>query len=165
MKAKVKVTELPGSGTGTSVNGACDPRAWLATPAWTGSGTAVQLDWSEVWRYAKISWVARQLYMRSGVVGTTNYDTIMNQFRETYLTSAGNMDTILQQNCTAARNAGIEIYGIAFGATVSTNGQNQINSCSSSPKENYYFYAKDGDKLLAAFRAIATDISELRLTQ
>jgi Flp pilus assembly protein TadG len=126
--------------------------------------TATQLDWSEVWRFVRVSWVARQLYMRSGVSGgTNNYNTIMNQFRGTYLSSVANMNTLLQTNCTAAKAAGIEIYGIAFAAPL--NGQTQINNCSSSPKENYYFNAVDGDKLLAAFKAIATDISELRLTQ
>jgi hypothetical protein len=107
--------------------------------------------------------VIQQLYVRSGVSGATNYGTVEGTFRQTYLTSTSNMNSLLQQNCTAARNAGIEIYGIAFAAP--TNGQNQINGCSSSPKENYYFNAVDGNALLAAFRAIATDISELRLTQ
>ena len=55
---------------------------------------ATQLDWSEVWRYLRVSWVARQLYMRSGVTGTTNYSTIMNQFRTTYLSSTANMDSL-----------------------------------------------------------------------
>lgn len=141
----------------------CQSGAWLSTPSWTGSGTVRQLDWSEVWRYVRVSWVARQLYMRSNVSGTGTYNTIMGQFRGTYLSSTTNMNTLLQQNCTAARNAGVEIYGIAFAAP--TGGQTQINGCASFPKENYYFNATDGDKLQAAFRQIATDISELRLTQ
>jgi len=152
-----------GEGSGEEVAGACDPQAWLATPTWSGSGTVVQLDWSEVWRHVRVSWVARQLYMRSNVSGTSSYSTIMNQFRGTYLTSVANMNSLLQQNCTAARDAGIEIYGIAFAAPAA--GQTQINGCSSFPKENYYFNATDGDKLQAAFKQIATDISDLRLTQ
>jgi Flp pilus assembly protein TadG len=192
---RVNVTDIEGYATSTPVAGACDPNAWFENPTWpstvadgadadderdlvTGPDgpdadslpdpvmiTATQLDWSEVWRYVRVSWVARQLYMRSGVSGTGTYSTIMNQFRTTYLSSTTNMNTLLQTNCTAARTAGIEIYGIAFGSTVSTIGQAQINGCSSEPKDNYYFYAKDGDKLRAAFKAIATDISELRLTQ
>ncbi len=191
--ARVVATEAEGFGTGALVAGACDPNAWIAAPTWpqtVADGadadnerdlvtvpdgpddgtlpdlvmiTATQLDWSEVWRYLRVSWVARQLYMRSGVVGTNNYNTIMNQFRTTYLSNVPNMNALLQLNCTAARDAGMEIYGIAFAAPI--EGQTQINGCSSSPKENYYFNATDGDKLLAAFKAIATDISELRLTQ
>ncbi|MBL9051802.1 MAG: Tad domain-containing protein [Tabrizicola sp.] len=135
--------------------------AWLTTPTWTGSGTAVQLDWSEVWRYLRVSWVARQLYMRSNVTGTSNYDTIMNQFRGTYL-SVSNMNSLLQANCTAAKNAGIEIYGIAFAAPA--GGQAQIQGCSTNV-ENYYFDAKNGEDLRSAFNTIATYISDLRLTQ
>jgi Flp pilus assembly protein TadG len=152
-----------GQGTGTNVQGACDPQAWLASPSWSGSGTVRQLDWSEVWRYLRVSWVARQLYNRSGVSNATNYNTIMNMFRGTYLSNVTTMNSLLQTNCAAARTAGIEIYGIAFAAPA--NGQTQINGCSSSPKENYYFNATDSAKLSAAFRMIAIDISELRLTQ
>jgi Flp pilus assembly protein TadG len=141
----------------------CMADAWRSTPSWPGSGTVRQLDWSEVWRYLRVSWVVRQLYMRSNVSGTNNFNTVIGQFRATYLGSTTNMDTLLQTNCTAARNAGIEIYGIAFNAP--ENGRTQIRNCSSSPKENYYFNASNGDLLRAAFRAIATDISELRLTQ
>ena len=80
----------------------------------------------------------------------------------TYI-SVASLDTLLQQNCTAAKDAGIEIYGIAFAAP--TAGQTQIKNCSSSPKETYYFSATDNAKLTAAFKRIATDISALRLTQ
>ncbi|MFN4129927.1 MAG: pilus assembly protein TadG-related protein [Paracoccaceae bacterium] len=153
----------PNSDTTCNTAASAGRVAWLATPAWSGSGTVRQLDWSEVWRYVRVRWVARQLYMRSNVTGTGNFNTIRDMFLGTYLSSVNNMNSLLQTNCAAARDAGIEIYGIAFAAPAA--GQTQINGCSSSPKENYYYNATDGDKLLAAFRAIATDISELRLTQ
>lgn len=160
-------SDTEGNGSGTATAGACDPRAWLAAPApgnqwWTGSGTALrQLDWSEVWSLVRVSWVARQLYMRSGVSGTNNYDTVMNQFRGTYL-SVANMNTLLQQNCAAAKAAGVEIYGIAFAAPA--NGQSQIQNCATNV-EKYYFDAQNGGQLRSAFNMIATDISDLRLTQ
>ena len=185
VKLKKVATEPEGQGTGVATASSCDPLAWISTTAWAakpGWGAydanglplkdalgnlifvpAVRLDWSEVWANLRVSWVARQLYMRSGVGGTNTYATVMNQFRTAYLTSVANMNSLLQTNCTAARDAGIEVYGIAFAAPA--NGQTQISNCSSEPKENYYFNATDNDKLLAAFNAIATDISELRLTQ
>ncbi len=138
--------------------------AWLATPTWTGSGVVTQLDWSEVWRYMRVDYLVRQLYMRSNVTGATNSGTISNIFRGTYL-AAGTLDSLLQQNCTAAKAAGIEVYGIAFGSTVTANGQTQIRNCSSEPKETYYYMAGDNTGLTAAFHKIAEDISELRLTQ
>ena len=73
------------------------------------------------------------------------------------------MDAILSTNCTKAREAGIEIYGIGF--TAPPIGQTAISDCSSSPKSNYYYDAADNTALLAAFRQIAANISELRLTQ
>lgn len=179
VRQRVNSAEPEGLGTGTSVTGACDPRAWLTDPTWplldvsgnpvlNASGLPVMVvstrqDWSEVWRYLRVSYVVRQLYMRSGVTGTTNYTTLMDMFRATYLSSVSNLDSLLQQNCVAARAAGIEVFGIAFAAP--TSGQAQINGCASSPKSEYYFNATDGDVLTAAFRSIATIVSDLRLTQ
>jgi Flp pilus assembly protein TadG len=131
--------------------------------------TATRLDWSEVWRYLRVNYVSRQFYMRSDVTGTNNNSTNMNLMRATYMSSVSNLDSLLQQNCEQARKdakvggGGVEIYGIAFAAPA--EGQAQISGCSSAPKENYYFNATDNTKLLAAFRQIATDISDLRLTQ
>ena len=176
---RVNVTEPEGQGTGAAIAGACDPRAWVTAPTWpllNSSGnpvldssgspvmvTATRLDWSEVWQDVRVSYVARQFYMRSNVDGTGNYDTIMNLMRRTYLGSNSNMDRLLQLNCTAARAAGIEVYGIAFAAPA--RGRGQINGCASEPKGTYYYDAANNAALLAAFREIAVDISDLRLTQ
>jgi Flp pilus assembly protein TadG len=177
VKQKLAAGEAEGEGTGTDTAGACDPKAWKTAPEWTqldAAGLPVldaggnpitivgqRLDWSEVWRYLRVDYVARQLYMRSNVGGTSSFNTLMNSFRQTYL-AAGTMDTLLQQNCTAAKTAGIEIYGIAFAAP--TAGATQIRNCATSVQD-YYFDAANQDDLLAAFREIATQISELRLTQ
>jgi hypothetical protein len=173
-------TDINEIGKGPVQIGACDPRSWVAQeldalgqpilrlPRYNSSGaitaydTAVQLDWSEVWRHVRVSWVAQQLYQRSGVSDAT-YDAALSQFRATYLTSRANMNALLQTNCTAARAAGIEVYGIAFAAP--TNGQTQIKGCSSEPKDDYYFQPTNGDDIAAVFQQIATNIQDLRLTQ
>jgi hypothetical protein len=124
--------------------------------------TATRLDWSEVWRYLRVSWVVRQLYNRSGVTGATDFAAVQELISGTYRTES-QMNTLLQQNCAAARNAGIEIYGIAFAAPAV--GQTQIQGCSSTPRETYYYNATSSAALLAAFREIAADIADLRLTQ
>lgn len=154
--------QAEGAGTGALVSGACDPLAWKTTPSWTGSGTVAQLDWSEVWRYMRVDYLSRQLYLRANVTGATYNSTVLNVFRQTYISAAG-LDTLLAQSCTAAKAAGIEIYGIAF--TAPAGGQTQISNCSSNPKVNYYYNAEDNATLTAAFNQIAVDISELRLTQ
>jgi hypothetical protein len=162
VKPKVKAAEPEGAGTGTAVTAACDPLSWLAAPAWTGSGTVTQLDWSEVWRYLRVDYVARQLFVRSGVPTATNVTTVLDTFRTTYI-SVADLNTLLQQNCAAAKAAGIEIYGIAFAAPA--NGQTQISNCASTPKGTYYYDAANNSALTAAFKQIAVDISALRLTQ
>jgi Flp pilus assembly protein TadG len=135
--------------------------------------TSRQLDWSEVWRNVQLSWMVRQLYMRSAVSGTGTYATVRDTFRATYLTSTNNMDALLQQNCTAAKadtTGGVEIYGIALFPVSQQNGNGatQIRNCSSPAANNdnpYYYPAATSNDLKAAFRKIALDISELRLTQ
>lgn len=174
-------------------NAQCDPNAWIAAPTWAhtvpdGSDpdderdvvtvpdgpdadslpdvvmiTATRLDWSEVWHQLRLSYVVRQLYMRSGVTGTGDFNTVMNLMRGPYMGDTPVLDALLQQNCTAARAAGFEIYGIAFAAPPA--GAAQIEACASLPKSSYFYNAEDGDALLAAFQQIATELSDLRLTQ
>lgn len=66
----------------------------------------------------------------------------------------------MQTVCTAAKNAGIVIYGIAFEAP--SDGQTQIRNCATS--DAHYFNA-NGLEISTVFRAIASQISYLRLTQ
>lgn len=187
LKPRKKTTDPEGvsSGTAAAVTGACDPRAWVAAtsgnPTWPQTDaagnvvkdskgnpiiiTAQRLDWSEVWRFLRVTYVARQLYVRSGVTGTAaDYNTLMATFTKEYL-SVSTMNTLLQQNCSAAKAAGIEIYGIAFAAP--TNGQTQIKNCASPNDQQliYYHNASNNADLLAAFKQIATQIADLRLTQ
>ena len=70
------------------------------------------------------------------------------------------MDTTMLQSCTQAKDNGVVIYGIAFEAP--PQGQAVISGCASSPA--HYFDAQ-GLSIQTAFRAIASNISQLRLTQ
>lgn len=167
VRRRVNANEPEGQGTGTQVTGGCDPRAWVtatgtpAAPAWQGSGVVRRLDWSEVWRFASVDWVIEQLYMRSNVVGATNYATLYDMFVDSYLVSTANMDSLLAQNCTAAKNAGVEIFGIVLGDNVT---EGPVRNCS-SPGTGYYYRVTNADDLNAAFEQIAVLISPLRLTQ
>lgn len=137
--------------------------AWQATP-WTNNSTpAVQQDWSGVWTVQRQSWVAWQLYARALYTSWTSrssiYNTWMNNFADAYVQPTS-MNSQLQQSCSLAKANGVVVYGIAFEAP--TNGQTQIRSCASSAA--HYFNAK-GLQIQSAFRAIANNISQLRLTQ
>lgn len=165
VRLRANASQTEGNGTGTNVTGGCDPRAWIAptngAPTWSGSGVVTRLDWSEVWRYASVDWVIEQLYMRSNVTGATNYTTIYNTFVANYLVSNANMDALLNTNCTAAKNAGIEVFGIVLGDDVNPV---PIQNCA-SPGTGYFYRVTNADDLNAAFEQIAVLISELRLTQ
>jgi Flp pilus assembly protein TadG len=187
-----RTTDPEGYSTGTGasyppVTNACDPLAWKTTPEWPlldAAGNPVldaagkpvlvlaqQLDWSEVWRYLRLEYVARQLYARSNVNGTS-FGTVRDAVRETYFTDTA-MDELLQKNCAAARKladpadpaSGVEIFGIAFAAP--DNGTEQIKSCASPDDEDtVYFHApKTNADLIATFAQIAEQLGDLRLTQ
>lgn len=156
------------SSGGTAVTGACDPRAWLAPdangrPAWTGSGVPRQLDWSEVWRFVRVDWVVQQLYMRSGVQGTSSYNTVRDLFVAPYLQNDAYMDGLLNTNCTAAKTAGFEVFGIVLGNAGTVN-EGPVQNCA-SPGTGYYYRAYSGDELNSAFEQIAVLVSPLKLTQ
>lgn len=135
---------------------------WRSAPWNSGSGVTQQ-TWQQVWQTVRMRWVVWQLYARA--LGTdrtsrTNVrNTWLNNFRSIWM-SEGNMDTTMLQSCTQAKNNGVIIYGIAFEAP--PQGQAVISACASSSA--HYFNAT-GLEIQTAFRAIASNISQLRLTQ
>lgn len=149
---------------------------WRALP-WTNStntgASALQpLDWKDVWAgptsgpwagtAVRVQWVVWQLYARA--LGTSDtqrnqrYNDWIVEFREQ--TPVGTMNTQLQQMCSLAKTNDVTVYGIAFEAP--TGGRTQISQCATSPA--HYFNAT-GLQIQTAFRAIASNISQLRLTQ
>ncbi|MFC3179560.1 TadE/TadG family type IV pilus assembly protein [Cypionkella sinensis] len=135
-----------------------------ATP-WTNSsnnGTYTRQTWPQVWSAMRLSYVAWQFYARglgsTSSARNTEYTNRMAAFRSQTATTS--MDSQLQQICALAKGQGVIVYGIAFEAP--TNGQTQIRNCSTSAA--HYFNAA-GLQIRTAFRAIASNISQLRLTQ
>jgi hypothetical protein len=135
---------------------------WQAT-AWTGGGSAVQQDWKTVWASLKTSYVAWQFYARA--LGTTSstrntvYNSTMAAMVQTY-EDVTTMDSHLQSSCQQAKDAGVVVYGIAVEAP--THGQDVIRACASS---SGHYYDADSSTLAAAFGSIATNITQLKLTQ
>ncbi|MBE0554966.1 MAG: TadE/TadG family protein [Rhodobacteraceae bacterium] len=136
---------------------------WRATP-WNSGAGVTQQQWQQVWAAQRLTWVAWQLYARA--LGTTDssrntaYTNAMAQLSSTYA-SVADMNSSLQASCAQAKDNGVVVYGIAFEAP--ENGQHQISQCASS--EEYYFDAANPAEMQSAFRAIASSISQLRLTQ
>jgi Flp pilus assembly protein TadG len=186
VKYKRRNSDPEGESTGTwdATAGACDPRAWLApvsggNPTWPqldASGnimrdasnnpimvTTRRLDWSEAWRFLRLEYMIGQMNNRANLSGSPGWG-IWNTINVTYV-SESSMNSYLQQNCTAAKAAGIEIYGIAFAAP--SGGRTQIRNCASPDdlSAKYFFDATNDADLTAAFNTIASDITDLRLTQ
>lgn len=139
---------------------------WRALP-WTNTSntnaaTLQPINFETMWAEVRLQWVVWQLYARalgtSSSTRTTQYNTWMATFREQ--TATGTMNTQLQSMCSLAEQNGVTVYGIAFEAP--TGGQSQISQCATSPA--HYFNAS-GLQIRTAFRAIASNISHLRLTQ
>lgn len=133
---------------------------WAATPYNGG----VQQNWETVWTNLKVSYVAWQFYARA--LGSTNsarntiYTNQMNDMVQTY-DSVGGMNASLQQSCGLAKQNNVLVYGIAFEAP--SNGQAQILQCATSAA--HYFDAQNGAEIQAAFRTIASNLTQLKLTQ
>ena len=129
---------------------------WRTAPWNSGSGV-YQIEWDELWSRQRMSWVAWQLYARPYNSSQAYYNA-MDMFRSK--TPIATMNDQLQSVCSRARDNNVIVYGIAFEAPV--NGQTQIRNCATT--ESHFFDA-DGLEIASAFRAIASNISQLRLTQ
>jgi Flp pilus assembly protein TadG len=134
---------------------------WPRNNTWNtdrdGGGAAnlyTQQPWPWVWANYSVTYVAYHFY---GLALNQNYNTWRSNFME-QVQSVKN--TRLQKICTAAKNAGIVVYGIGFEAP--TDGRTQVRTCATST--GHYFDA-NGLDISKAFRAIANNISQLRLTQ
>lgn len=159
---------IPSSCTSSNCTGGSNTgEAWFASvPA-----GYTQQTWPQVWARARVQWVAWQLYARAlGTSSTTRnntYNTWMSNFRTQ--TAIPDMDAQLKSMCDLAKAQNVVVYGIAFEAPAA--GQTVIADCATRapgkpPEESgYYFNATDSAKLTSAFSAIASNISQLRLTQ
>ena len=150
-------------------NGSNTAEAWSATKYSNG----VQQSWKEVWTSMRVTYVAWQFYERAlgkdSNRGTT-YNTWLSNFRTK--TQTTDMDAQMQAICTLAKSKqNVVIYGIAFDVLATSNAATQIKKCTSGydpdhPNElNSYYFASTPSNIKTAFRAIATNITQLRLTQ
>ena len=113
-----------------------------------------RLTWPEVWNDYSVTYVAYHFY---GLALNQSY----NNWRNTFMDSLySNKDSRLQQICSAAKANNIIVYGIGFEAP--SGGRDELRKCATST--SHYFNAS-GLEISSAFRAIANNMSQLRLTQ
>ena len=130
---------------------------WRNAP-WPDASRAPRQTWDQVWANLRMSWVARQLYARAYGNSNSVYNSTMDMFRTK--TPVADMNDQLQSVCSRARANNVIVYGIAFEAP--TNGAAQRQPAPPSP--SHYFDA-NGLEIQSVFRAIASNISQLKLTQ
>jgi Flp pilus assembly protein TadG len=130
---------------------------WPRTSTWntTPDGTSVQLTWPEVWNRFTVRWVAQRLFAEPLSQST-------NTWVNAFLGASGpaTKDARTASICSAAKAANITIYAIAFEAP--PVGQQTLLNCASSPS---HYFNVNGLDIATAFRAIARQINQLRLTQ
>ncbi len=81
-------------------------------------------------------------------------------FNATINNSQGSSTWQAKQLCDNIKDQDVVIYAVAFQAP--SSGQAVLQYCSSGPE--FYFSPENGQQLTQAYRAIATSISDLRLT-
>jgi len=152
--------QTPWNGTAPSKNTCYTPYVDGATPPSTYTSVS-QLEWQDLWSVAHADWVAYNLLARSmdGNL-TTNYNNVIKEIRTT--TDTGTMDKRLWDVCSAAKDEGILVYGIAF--ETQAVGKNAIRNCVSEPVSTYFFDVQ-GLQISTAFALIASNLSQLKLTQ
>lgn len=129
---------------------------YLSDGQWRSTRPAghANLTWPEVFHLWSVQKVAYDFYNRPmGTNTTTQYN---NMVEAVYATK----NTRLQQVCSAAKEAGIVVYGIGFEAP--TNGRTQVRACASS---DAHYYDAAGLQIGTVFQSIANQITMLRLTQ
>jgi Flp pilus assembly protein TadG len=132
---------------------------WPRTRSWNAgrdgdNGNYEVLTWPEVWSMFPVQFVARNFY-------AIPLSQSLGSWTSTFMENATRRkDNRLQQICSAARQEGIVVYGIGFEAP--NNGRTQVRNCATSA--GHYFNAS-GLEISSAFRAIASNITQLRLTQ
>lgn len=155
------------------------PGIWQATP-WrnaTNTGTAArQMDYREVWRRMKVSYVAWEFHARSvnqatgtGAARTANNNARSAAFAaamELYLpaalrVTAATKDSQLAEACTLARTRGIYVYSILFESA--TTSSPTLQACARDA--SFFYRAANPAALTQAFSDIALHISRLQLTE
>ncbi len=133
----------------------------LSTGQWAASapaGSTVR-TWQQVFHLWSVQRVAYNFYTRPmGTDFATQYYNMVELVNTT-------KNSRLQQVCTAAKEAGVVVYGIGFEAP--ENGRTQVRACASTDAQ--YFDASttgsNSSQIRSVFQSIANQITMLRLTQ
>jgi Flp pilus assembly protein TadG len=112
--------------------------------------------WAGVWPTGSKPDVPRESLVKVAVLMTDgDYNT--------YYRNSTSSQKQATNFCNGMKAAGIVVYTIAFGDDMSSPAKTALANCASSSE--HFHNAVDGDELRSAFRSIALQLSQLRLTQ
>jgi len=113
---------------------------------------------------------------KAAIILTDGDNTMIDSYYSAYgLLAEGNLGTTSQWSaenelddrlgeiCTGMKNAGILVYTIAFGTSISGSTQTMLTNCATSA-DNYY-ESPDAATLTLAFRAIGAELKNLHLSK
>lgn len=122
-----------------------------------GGNSAQQMAWKDVWKKYTIDGHAYRRYLASG-----NANDYYNWMDDTH-TAQGNTakNARMLAACEAAKDKGVLIFTIGFEVS-GTDANTVMRNCATSAS---HYYDVEGLELNDAFSAIATKVTELRLTQ
>ncbi len=111
-------------------------------------------DWDDIWPTASAPLSYTEPHSVKAVVLMTD-----GQFNASYASSMGGSNTQAKAMCDEMRNEGIRIYAVAFQAP--NSAKNTLKDCTGD--DSRFFDAASGTELLAAYDAIASQLSQLTL--
>ncbi|WP_439104217.1 pilus assembly protein TadG-related protein [Celeribacter marinus] len=122
-----------------------------------GGNSAQRMAWKDVWKKYTIDGHAYRRYQASG-----NANDYYNWMDDTH-TAQGNTakNARMLAACEAAKDKGVLIFTIGFEVS-GTDANTVMRNCATSAS---HYYDVEGLELNDAFSAIATKVTELRLTQ
>ena len=113
-------------------------------------------EWANIWPAASAPLAYTEPDSAKALILMTDGD-----FNSYYASGQGNSSQQAIEICTNLKAEGVVIYSVAFQAP--SSGQATLEACSSGPE--FYFNPTNGQQLQDDYRAIATSISDLRITQ
>lgn len=113
-------------------------------------------DWDDIWPAASKPHAYGAPHTKKAVILMTD-----GEFNTVYEKIQGNSAQQARKLCDNMRDEGILVYAVAFEAP--SSAQKVLKDCAGSDAR--YFEASDGDELKAAYRSIASQLTNLSLTE
>ena len=126
-----------------------------------GGSSADRMSHADLFARFPSAAVARSYYVRPYYDGFVSYNEYYDMYYAHEATVSGSeANNRLSRICSAAKNAGIVVFAIAFEAP--SNGQAALSECASSAS---HYFDVEGVEITETFHAIARQINSLRLIQ